>query len=82
MRGIVVKVGCFERLPGPLAPPFFCDLFPFDCIRETPCRTAGFSLLRPPMRNFDSTYKAVHPIVRQGRYILLAVSDLGTGMNA
>jgi len=42
----------------------------------------GRLLIETSNAELDSTYNAVHPIVRQGRYILLAVSDTGIGMNA
>src|SRR6266478_935712 len=42
----------------------------------------GRLLIETLNAELDSTYNAVHPIVRQGRYILLAVSDTGTGMSA
>jgi two-component system cell cycle sensor histidine kinase/response regulator CckA len=42
----------------------------------------GRLLIETLNAELDSNYNAVHPIVRQGRYILLAVSDTGTGMSA
>ena len=42
----------------------------------------GRLLIETSNAELDSTYNEVHPIVRQGRYILLAVSDTGTGMSA
>jgi two-component system cell cycle sensor histidine kinase/response regulator CckA len=42
----------------------------------------GRLLIETSNAELDSNYNAVHPIVRQGRYILLAVSDTGTGMSA
>jgi len=41
----------------------------------------GRILIETSNAELDSTYSTMHPIVRQGRYILLAVSDSGTGMN-
>ena len=42
----------------------------------------GRLLIETSNAELDSNYNAVHPVVRQGRYILLAVSDTGTGMSA
>lgn len=44
--------------------------------------TGGRLLIETSNAELDSNYNAVHPIVRQGQYILLAVSDTGTGMSA
>jgi two-component system, cell cycle sensor histidine kinase and response regulator CckA len=44
--------------------------------------SGGRLLIETSNAELDSNYNAVHPIVRQGRYILLAVSDTGTGMSA
>ena len=44
--------------------------------------TGGRLLIETSNAELDSTYNAVHPIVKQGRYILLAISDNGMGMSA
>ena len=42
----------------------------------------GRLLIETSNEELDSAYNAVHPVVRQGSYILLAVSDNGAGMDA
>jgi len=41
----------------------------------------GRLLVETSNEELDGAYNAVHPVVRQGSYILLAVSDNGTGMD-
>ncbi len=42
----------------------------------------GRLLIETSNEDLDSAYNIVHPVVRQGSYILLAVSDNGMGMDA
>jgi PAS domain S-box-containing protein len=42
----------------------------------------GRLLIETSNVELDGTYSAMYPIVQHGRYILLAVSDTGTGMSA
>ena len=44
--------------------------------------TGGRLVIETSNADLDSTYNAAHPIVQRGRYVLLAVSDSGTGMDA
>ena len=42
----------------------------------------GRLIIETSNADLDGSYNAKHPIVRQGPYVLLAVSDTGTGMSA
>ena len=47
-----------------------------------PCRTAGRLIVETCNAELDQTYASEHVTVKPGRYVMLAVSDTGVGMNA